>query len=92
MKSPQCNVVALLMQIAGIFGAFIALTVFGEPESLVGLVYAIPTYCVFSLFGLIAACISLKRKERWPALSRLTFFVNVISFLGTAYLIALKVG
>ncbi|MGH7975867.1 MAG: hypothetical protein ACREDS_02265 [Limisphaerales bacterium] len=89
---PRWNVTAVIMQGVALLAGFTALTIFGKPEGLVGLIYAVPTYAFFSLLGTITACIALVRQERWWMLSWFSLLINCIPFIWMFSIIAQKVN
>lgn len=91
-KRPFWNVAALIIQGIALLSGFIALIVFGEPESLAGLLYAVPIYAFFSLVGVMTACNALMRRERWWTLSWLALAINVGPFIYVASIILQKIN
>ncbi len=90
-RKPRWNISAAVLQPVAILAAFVALIVTSQPESLIGLIYAVPTYAVFSFFGVVAAVVALIRRERWLALSWVALIINAIPFLWMFRIIAQKV-
>ena len=73
----------MVLQAVAILAAITAGILFGQPESLIALLYMVPTYAFFSLLGAVAACLALARGERWVPLSLIALTVNGIPFLMT---------
>jgi hypothetical protein len=90
-RNPRWNVAAVIFQPVSILAAYIALVVTSQPQSLIGLLYAIPTYAVFSFFGVVVGVVALIRRERWPALSWIGLVINAIPFLWMFSIISQKV-
>ena len=81
----------MILQVVAIVAAIAAGMLFGQPESLIALVYMVPTYAFFSLLGAVAACLALARGERWVPLSLIALALSGIPFLMMLGLIAQKV-
>ena len=81
----------MILQAVAVLAAILAGVMFGQPESLIALLYMVPVYAFFSLLGAAAACLALARRERWVPLSWVALTVNGIPFLMMLELIAQKV-
>jgi hypothetical protein len=90
-RKPRWNIASAVLQPVAILAAFVALIITSQPESLIGLIYAVPTYAVFSFFGVVAGTVALFRQERWLALSWIALVINAIPFLWMFGIIAQKV-
>jgi len=88
---PRWNIASAVLQAVAILTAVAALIITSQPESLIGLVYAVPTYALFSFFGVVAGVVALIRSERWPLLSWIALVINGIPFLLMSRIIAQKV-
>ena len=90
-RNPRWNISAVVLQPVAILAAIAALIATSKPESLIGVVYAVPTYAVFSFFGVVAALVALIRQERWPTLSWIALAINAFPCLWMFSIIAQKV-
>ncbi|MEI7940900.1 MAG: hypothetical protein WCK27_29865 [Verrucomicrobiota bacterium] len=90
-RKPFWNVASMILQAVAIIAAIATGILFGQPESLIALLYMVPTHAFFSLLGAVAACLALARRERWVPLSLIALTVNGIPFLMMLGLIAQKV-
>jgi quinol-cytochrome oxidoreductase complex cytochrome b subunit len=91
-RRPFWNLVAAVLQVIALLGGVFALMIFGQRESLIGLLYAVPTYTLFALFGTIAAFVAVIRHERWPVLSWVALFINGVPGVICLQIIAQKVN
>ena len=91
-SNPRCNIAAVALQAVAMLAGYLALVVTSKPESLIGLLYAVPTYALFSFFGVVVATIASIRRERWVTLTWIAFFVNFIPFLSMVCIIGEKVN
>src|SRR5665811_99746 len=80
-KAPKWNLISAGLQVLGVAAAIAVGQATQKAESIIALVYMVPTYACFCLLGAIAAGIALARAERWPALSFVTLFMNGIPAL-----------
>jgi hypothetical protein len=87
-RRPFWNLVAAALQVIALLGGVLALAIFSQRESLVGLLFAVPTYTLFATLGTIAAFAAVFRRERWPVLSWVALFVNGVPGMYCLRLIA----
>jgi hypothetical protein len=85
------NWIAIILQMVALVAGLLALKFFSQPESLIGLLYAIPAYTFLAILGLVAALVAIFRRERWPALSWIALFLNGVPFVIFLHLILQKV-
>jgi hypothetical protein len=91
-RRPVWSILAVVFQIVAIVAAVSAFCIFTQPESLIGFMYAVPTYAFFAMLGTIAAFVAVFRREQWPALSWVALFLNGVPFVIFLRLIIQKVS
>ena len=76
------NWLSVILQLVALVVGWLLLLFFIRryPESLIGLVYAIPAYTFLAMLGICAALVAIFRRERWPVLSWTALFVNGVPF------------
>jgi hypothetical protein len=89
---PFWNIGSLILQLVAILAAIGVGIVTSEPESLRPLLFMVPTYCLGSLLGVIAALRAIVLDERWLALSWIALVLNAIPFIWMFALISHAVG
>ena len=80
-RRPFWNLIAIALHVVGVISAFAAAYRFGDPESLDGLFFMIPTYAFFCLLALVAAVVSGIRNERLQVLTTFVLFGSLLVFL-----------
>lgn len=90
-RNPRWNIASAVLQPVAILAAIAALIITSEPQSLGALVYAVPTYVLFSLFGAVAGVVAVIRRERFPMLSWIALTINAIPCLWVIYIILREV-
>ena len=91
--APFWNVASAGLQVLALVAAYVAIRITEhDPHSYYGLIYAVPTYALFSFGGLLAALRALARSEQWQALSWIVLVLNGIPFILMLGIIIQKVG
>jgi hypothetical protein len=90
-RRPSWSIASMVLQGVAVLAALVAGAVFGREESLVALLYMVPTYLALSMVGFLAALVALARRERWLTLTLVALTLSGIPSLIMLLLFAQKV-
>jgi peptidoglycan/LPS O-acetylase OafA/YrhL len=86
-RPPAWGFAALILQVLALLAVFLIFNSLGKRGPLLAAIYAVPTYALFALLGLLAAFWALVRNERWPLLSWAALLLNGVPCLSCLRLI-----